>query len=558
MAPALVENAVNCNKEIVRLLANFSPSLWGDHFMKYASDTQLKQEYSKDIEVLKNEVGSMLKPSGSNIVDALNLIDILERLGVSYHLENEIEKKLEQLFNLNTNYEDETYDLYTVALHFRVFRQHGYRISSDIFSKFRDGDGKFQEGLKSDPRGWLSLYEAAHLRIHGEEILEDALTFATSNLKSMAQNLSSPLRKQVEHALVQPLHFNIPRLEARNFISIYEEFESKNETLLRFAKLDFNLLQILHKEELLEVSRWYTELDCANKFPYARDRLVECYFWAMGLYHEPQYSRARIILTKTFVFVSITDDTYDSYGTIEELDVLTEAIDRWDISQIDKLPDYAKLFYKDLLELYAQFEQELAKEGRSYAVYYAIEALKELAKGYNVEAKWFKEGYLPPFDEYLKNGLITSTFYYDTMTSLLGIESVTEEEFKLLSQKPKIVVANLKNCRLIDDIATYEIEKERGQIATGIECYMKDNGVTKEEAMNKFDEMVTNTWKDMNEECLMPFSNSREVLMRIIGLSRTTNVTYKNYEDGYTMPEKVLEPHIIALYMDSIKIPQML
>ncbi|KAK6122845.1 hypothetical protein DH2020_043426 [Rehmannia glutinosa] len=477
----------------------------------------------------------MLTATATNIVDALNLIDILERLGVSYHLENEIEKKLEQLFNLNTNYEDETYDLYTVALHFRVFRQHGYRISSDIFSKFVDGDGKFQEALKSDPRGLLSLYEASHLRIHGEDILEDALIFTTSNLKFMAPNLSSPLRKQVEHALVQPLHFNIPRIEARNFISIYEECGSKNEILLRFAKLDYNLLRMLHKEELHEVSRWWKELDCAKKYPYARDRLVECFFWAMGVYHEPQYSRARVMLTKTFAMTSIIDDTYDAYGTIEELEIFTKAIE----SQIDTLPDYVKPFYEALLELYVQFEQELAKEGRSYAVYYAKEALKELVRAYHVEAKWFIEGYFPPFDEYLNNGLITSTYCYHTTTSLLGIKFVTEEEFKWLSQKPKMLVASPKICRPTGDMASYEIEKERGQIATGIECYMKENGVTKDEAVNKFDEMVTNAWKDMNEECLRPYSNnSSEILKRILGLCRTTDVTYKGNEDGYNQPER--------------------
>ncbi|KAK6122927.1 hypothetical protein DH2020_043327 [Rehmannia glutinosa] len=556
MAPALVENAVNNHKEIVRPVANFSPSLWGDQFVKYTSDTQVKQEYSKAIEVLKKEAGSMLTATATNIVDALNLIDTLERLGISYHFENEIEKKLEELFNLNTNYEDQIYDLYCCTSFSKVFRQHGHRISSDIFNKFKDNnDGKFQEALKSDPRGLLSLYEAAHLRIHGEDILEDALIFTTSNLKSMAPNLSSLLRKQVMHALVQPLHFGNPRIEAHNFISIYEQFESKNETLLRFAKLDYNLLQMLHKEELHEVSRWWKELDLVSKLPYARDRVVECFFWAMGVYHEPQYSRARIMLTKTIAMTSIIDDTYDAYGTIDELDIFTEAIERWDISQIDTLPDYVKPFYEALLELYVQFEQGLAKEGRSYAVHYAKEALNELVRSYYVEAKWFIEGYLPPFAEYLDNALITSTYIYHTMTSLFGTESAKEEEFKWLSKKPKMLVASLKVCRLIDDIATYEIEKERGQIATGIESYMKENGVSKEEAIDKFFEIATNAWKDMNEECLKPSSYPRDVLMRILNLERIIDVIYKQgNEDGYTHPEKVLKPHILALFVDPIKI----
>lgn len=69
-------------------------------------------------------------------------------------------------------------------------------------------------------------------------------------------------------------------------------------------------------------------MQLVGKLPYARDRVVECFFWAMGVYHEPQYSRARVMLTKTIAMTSIIDDTYDAYGTIEELDIFTEAIER--------------------------------------------------------------------------------------------------------------------------------------------------------------------------------------------------------------------------------------
>ncbi|KAL2466469.1 Alpha-humulene/(-)-(E)-beta-caryophyllene synthase [Abeliophyllum distichum] len=469
----------------------------------------------------KNEARSMLTAAGKDLVETMNLINTLERLGVSYHFEDEIEELLERFFNLKSNYADEAYDLYTVALHFRLFRQHGYRISCGVFKKFVDDNGKFKETIISDARGLLSLYEAAYLRVHGEDLLEEALAFTTDNLKSMAPYLSSTLGKQVDHALVQSIHFGNPRIEARNFISIYQEDESKNEFLLR----------------------WWKELDLVSKLPYARDRVVECFFWAMGVYHEPQYSVARIMLTKTIAMTSIIDDTMTPMVQLKNL--------KWDVSEIDRLPEYIKPFYSALLNLYEQFEEELSQQGRSYAVHYAKEALKELVRTYYVEAKWFIEGYLPPFSEYMGNALITCTYVYHTTTSLLGIKSVTKEDFEWLSNKPKMLVASLIICRLIDDIATYEVEKERGQIATGIESYMKENGVTKEVAVDKFFEMATNAWKDINEECLRPTSsNSREILMRILNLERIIDVTYKGNEDGYTQPQKVLKPHINALFID--------
>ncbi|XP_047951352.1 (-)-5-epieremophilene synthase STPS3-like [Salvia hispanica] len=546
--------AVNLNSFYHRPEANFSPSLWGDRFINYISDSNVKEKYSKTVEELKNDVRNLLTAPETNMIDTMNLIDTLERLGISYHFENEIEEKLQHYFHLNTNYQDdEVYDLCTVALHFRLFRQHGHPISTEIFGKWVDVEGKFKDDLKSDAKGLLSLYEASHLRTRGETVLDDALAFTTATLKSIAPNLGSPLKEQVVHALMQPLHLGLPRIEARRFISVYEDEENKNETLLNLAKSDYNMLQILHNEELQQVSRWWKEIGIISKLPYARDRVVECFFWAMGVYHEPQYSRARIMLTKTILMISLLDDTYDSYGTIEELDVFTKAIQRWDYGEIDGLPEYMRPLYKVVLELFEQIEEELAKEDRSYAVHYSIESLKEVVRSYYVEAKWFIEGYLPPFEEYLEIALITCTYCYIATTSLLGIQSAIKDDFEWLGKKPKMLVAALTVCRVVDDIATYETEKERGQVATGIECYMKENGATKEEAMAKFAEMSTTAWKDSNQENLC--DKSRDILMNIIiNMERLVDVTYKNNEDGYTHPHKLLKPHIVALLVDPIKI----
>ena len=102
----------------------------------------------------------------------------------------------------------------------------------------------------------LSLYEAAHVREHGDDILEEALIFATFHLERITPNsLDSTLEKQVGHALMQSLHRGIPRAEAHFNISIYEECGSSNEKLLRLAKLDYNLVQVLHKEELSELTK---------------------------------------------------------------------------------------------------------------------------------------------------------------------------------------------------------------------------------------------------------------------------------------------------------------
>lgn len=64
----------------------------------------------------------------------LDLIDDIQRLGVSHHFENEIEGLLQQIHNSShytTESEDQEIDneLYTAALRFRLLRQQGYNIS---------------------------------------------------------------------------------------------------------------------------------------------------------------------------------------------------------------------------------------------------------------------------------------------------------------------------------------------------------------------------------------------------------------------------------------------
>ena len=65
----------------------------------------------------------------------LNLIDALQRLGVSYHFENEIEETLQQLHMTLHDSDDQENDddLYIVALQFGLLRQQGYNISSGKF-----------------------------------------------------------------------------------------------------------------------------------------------------------------------------------------------------------------------------------------------------------------------------------------------------------------------------------------------------------------------------------------------------------------------------------------
>ncbi|KAH7861833.1 hypothetical protein Vadar_031443 [Vaccinium darrowii] len=539
--------------------AHFHPSVWGDHFLTYGSDVKdeadVKMKEQRD--QLKGKVRNMLMEDEKPL-QKLNLIDAIQRLGVAYHFQAEIESALQHMYETYQQ-NDHKYanddDLYTAALWFRLLRQEGYPISCDVFNKFMDNSENIQESVIDDVRGMLSLYEATHLRVHGEVLLDKALDFATTNLKSAIPKLSNNvLAAQVAHALNQPIHKGLTRLESRRYISFYERDDTHNKVLLDFAKMDFNLLQKLHQMELREITMWWKDLDFARKTPFARDRVVESYFWAMGVYFEPQYSFARKVISQSVALFAIVDDIYDSSNaSLEELELFTDTIQRWEITASDQLPEYMKLCYQALFNFCTMIGKEMAKKGRSYCVNYAKSAIKGVARAYFGEVKWCHEGYVPHIEEYMRIALVSCCYKMFPVLSFVGMgELATKEAFDWVSNDPLMVQAATMIARLTDDMADHKFEKERKH-ASAVKCYMKKQGATEEKALAEFQNRLTNACKDMNSEGLRPTAVPMPLLVRVLNLARVIHVLYKD-EDTYTRSGTKLKDDIASVLIDSLPI----
>ncbi|XP_049345899.1 sesquiterpene synthase 15b-like [Solanum verrucosum] len=544
--------------EITRRSDNHHPTVWGDHFLAYANllgDNEWEEKEHKD---LKEEVRKMLVISPSKSLQKLELINTIQLLGVAYHFEHEIEESLSNIYN---GYEEwigefaESHDLHAVALSFRLLRQQGYYVSYDVFRKFTDDQGNYNKAMVKDMQGLLSLYEATQFRVHDEEILDEAVNFATTHLKLLLPKLSNSLSMQVSYALKYPINKTIARVATRKYLSFYQEDKSCDQVLLNFAKLDFNTLQKMHKRELCDITRWWKELNLANELPFTRDRVVELYFWSLGVYFEPQNKVARIILAKVLCFVSITtDDIYDTYGTLHELTLLTNAIERWNIDAAENLAPYMKIFYTALLHLYKEVENELAKENKSFRVNFPISEMKKLVGAYLQEAEWFHGNTIPRMEEYMKNGIETSVIPNLTAASWLGMgDEATKEAFKWITTEPPILIASSIIARLLNDIVSHEREMERGDVASGIECYMNEYDATKEEAYMEMRKIIENNWKDLNQQCLKPTTVPRVLLMTVLNLIRTSEFFYKD-EDAYTSSKNNLKDVISMVLVDPIKV----
>ena len=74
--------------------------------------------------------------------------------------------------------------------------------------------------------------------------------------------------------------------------------------------------------------RWWKRTGLGEQLSFARNRLVENYIWTVGTNFDPDLGNVRRVLTKVNSLITTIDDVYDAYGTLEELELFTKAIDR--------------------------------------------------------------------------------------------------------------------------------------------------------------------------------------------------------------------------------------
>uniref|UniRef100_A0A6N2LMZ8 Terpene synthase N-terminal domain-containing protein n=1 Tax=Salix viminalis TaxID=40686 RepID=A0A6N2LMZ8_SALVM len=105
----------------------FPLTLWGCSFAsfpfhkRYATSMCIAEfeSYSRQVEELKENVKDMLMTSKADPVQNIEFINLLCRLGVSYHFDSEIENNLTEIFDdLPNLLEKHDYDLYTLSLYF--------------------------------------------------------------------------------------------------------------------------------------------------------------------------------------------------------------------------------------------------------------------------------------------------------------------------------------------------------------------------------------------------------------------------------------------------------
>ncbi|GKU94222.1 hypothetical protein SLEP1_g7748 [Rubroshorea leprosula] len=516
---ASVPVAAISNELIMRRSADYKPPIWSFEDIQSLKVEYEEESFKSRIKKLKEDVIVMLEEKEMDKVplQQLELIDTLQRLGLSYHFENEINRILEKVYTNNQGYYYgfERESLYMAALEFRILRQHGYKVPQEIFKNFVNEGGNFKACLNKDCKGMLYLYEASFLSLEGESTLDGARTFARNCLSEyvkLDESKNPYLSTLVEHALEFPLRWRMARMEARWFIEVYQRSPDMNPLLLDLAKLDFNMVQAIYQEDLKHASMWWKGTGLGKNLGFIRDRLMENFLWTTGVFFQPQYGYFRRMTTQVGSLITTIDDVYDVYGTLDELELFTDAIER---------------FWLDL------------------------------CKTYLIEVKWYHQGYTPSLQEYIDNAVISVSAPLLVLHAyILSSNHITTKVLQYLEEElPSIIRCSSMVLRLADDLGTSSDEMRRGDVPKSIQCYMHETGVLEEYAREHIQDLIDKTWKKMNKYEFEPSLLPQTLIEAAINVARMAQFMYK-HGDGHSSQDDVMRHRILSLLIEPIPLPR--
>ncbi|CAL4922059.1 unnamed protein product [Urochloa decumbens] len=542
----------------IRRSANYQPNSWN-----YASVESLAAGGGKgdrnladlsSFDELKFRVRHLLLQE-MELLPKLRVIDTVQRLGVAYHFDEEISATLNSVSmeGQDVHHMD---DAHLMTLIFRLLRQDNSPTSSELLlQSLKDGTGNFKNTLRKDAGGLLSVYEASHLAFEGEDLLDEARVFSTEALRELVPSMHPHLRSAVDNVLAVPLHWTAPRLQARWFIDHYAARDAEaDQVMLHFAKLDFNNVQKLHQQELSRISRWWRNADLNKNLPFARDRLMECFYFATGVAWEPSLAACREVVAKAFALIVVLDDIYDIYGTLDELAAFTDAIERWEATASELLPEYMKAIYFTIFNFSNEMAEHIQRTDGCDVRFLLKKAWHDLCKAFLLEAKWHYSNYKPTLQEYLDNGWVSVSGPLMLLHAFPTLnKGITQKSIQQLEIYPKLVQMVSKIIRLCNDSATHSEELKRGDAPSSIAIYMFENRATESDARKAMRDLTMETWKLVNQDVSNNNQYPPSFANACVNMARISHCIYQG-GDGLSAPDDGKKMEISELFLEPLKL----
>ncbi|KAM6550262.1 hypothetical protein CsatB_000070 [Cannabis sativa] len=470
----------------------------------------------------------------------LCVINHVERLGLAEHFSMEIEQLLQHTYKNYVKHDGEFFykksyhSVVTLELHllkeslaFRLLRMHGYKVFPSNICWFMKNE-KIKNCIESNYESFLvttlNLYRATDFAFHGEHELDELRTFSRKLLEksiSVGARHTNPFNKLIEHELSLSWMARLDHLEHRVYIEATDQTHDAlwmgkssqrllsvhNDKLVCLANLNYRLKQSLFKTELEHLTRWCKEWGL-SEMGFGREKSTYCYFAVASVCCSLDYnSPIRMMIAKSAILITITDDFFDMKGSIiTELNTFTKAVQRWDgeglcgVSKkiFDALDNHVK-------EMAITMYLDQQEKNHDDITNWLKEIWYETICSWLTESEWSKSGIVPTMDEYLKVGMTSIA----THTLLIPASFLLKSGLKMQSMEyENITKLVMIICRLLNDIQSYEKEKDEGK-PNSITIYMKNNSeVEMEEAVKYVKEILNNKKKELLKHVLIDDDNS--------------------------------------------------
>nr|AOG18232.1 diterpene synthase [Taiwania cryptomerioides] len=466
----------------------------------------------------------------SDFHERLLAIDTVETLGIGRYFKKEIKHALDYVYRFWTDggigrgRHDTIVNVNDTSMGFRILRLHGYDVSSEVLKIFKNEKGEFfsfADKTHREVEGMLSLYKCSQIAFPGETMMKEAKTFTESYLRNLREaKHSCALARDVtgsfgvDYALKYGFHRSLPRLETRSYIdgfwladnswltkALYRLPYMNNDKYLQLAKVDFNTVQSIHQTELQQVHKWWIDSGF-RKLKFTRERHMEIYFVVAAGMFEPQYGDSRIAFTKVGCLLVVLDDLYDKYSSSEEIMLFNEAFNRWDVNIVVCMPEHIKICFLGLYNTINELAEKACKVQGHDMLEYFKNLWKIQLESFTKEAEWTKHKYVPGWDEYINVSKVSGGFGTTILTSihLMG-EVISNNTLCQIDERSKSLHLVCLTTRLVNDTKTFKAERECGELASAIECYMKDNpGTSEEETLDHIYGVIEDGLIELNQE----------------------------------------------------------
>ncbi|KAG2689680.1 hypothetical protein I3760_09G149800 [Carya illinoinensis] len=309
----------------------------------------------------------------------------------------------------------------------------------------------------------------------------------------------------------------------------------------------------MNQKEIAQISKWWGDLGLAKELKFARNQPLKWYICSMVCLVDPDLSDERVELTKPISLIYIIDDIFDVHGTLEELTLFTEAINKWDFGALDQLPEYMKICFKALYDITEEISQKIDQKHGSNPVDSLRKMWASLCNAFLVEAQWFALGQSPKSKDYLGNAIVSSGVHVVLVHTffLLG-QRINEETEDLVENMPGIISFPATILRLWDDLGSAMRMSQDGRDGSYIEYYMKEHqDCSIKEAQEKVLNMISDAWKCLNKECLSPNRFPASFTKASLNIARMVPLLY-NYDENHGLPR--LEEHVKSVLYESVTV----